>query len=264
MSKNYIDINRKSWNNRLEAHLQSNFYDMASFKKGKSSLNNIELDLLGNISGKKILHLQCHFGQDTLSLAKMGAKVTGVDLSDKAIDKARELNSELSLDATFICSNIYDVKEHIDEQFDIIFTTYGTISWLPDLEKWASIIHDLLKPNGQFVFVEFHPAVWIFDDDFNEVKYNYFRDEPIAEEESGSYADRDAKITNEYVCWNHGLSEVYNSLAMKNLKIVNFHEYDYAPYSFVNGMEEFEKGSFRIKKMGRKLPLVYSLVGVKG
>ena len=261
MSENYIDINRKSWNNRLESHLKSDFYDMDSFLKGKSSLNTIELDLLGDIQGKKILHLQCHFGQDSLSLARMGAIVTGVDLSDQAIMKARELNTKLGLAATFICSNVYDIKNQIDEKFDIVFTSYGTISWLPDLDKWANIIHYFLKPKGRFIFAEFHPAVWIFDDDFNYVQYNYFKDAPIAEEESGTYADREAAIKNAYVCWNHGLSEVYNSLRNNKIKIIDFQEYDYAPYAFVSGMEEFESGKYRIKKMGNKLPLVYSLEG---
>ncbi len=129
MSKeaNYIEINRQSWNNRTNTHLQSEFYDLDNFVKGKTSLNTIELDLLGDISGKTILHLQCHFGQDTISLSRLGAETTGVDLSDKAIESARQLAIETKSNATFICCDIYDLPNHLDKQFDIVYTSYGTI-----------------------------------------------------------------------------------------------------------------------------------------
>ena len=172
--ENYIEINRQSWNSRLESHLRSDFYDVAGFLNGKSSLNSFELELLGDVTGKSILHLQCHFGQDTLSLARMGAKVTGVDLSDKAIAEANRLAQQMHLDATFICCDIYDLLNHLDHQFDIVFTSYGTIGWLPDLSKWANIVSRFLKPGGNFVFVEFHPVVWMFDDEFDKIGYNYF------------------------------------------------------------------------------------------
>ena len=158
----YLEINRKSWNNRVDVHLKSDFYDVEGFLKGESSLNDIELGLLGDIKGKSILHLQCHFGQDTISLGRLGANVTGVDLSDKAIDHAKILAGKANVNATFICCDIYDLPAHLNEQFDIIFTSYGVIGWLPDMNKWAQIISNYLKPNGKFVFVEFHPIVWMF------------------------------------------------------------------------------------------------------
>jgi ubiquinone/menaquinone biosynthesis C-methylase UbiE len=114
------------------------------------------------------LHLQCHFGQDTLSMSRMGAQTTGVDLSDKAIDAARKLNQEINQQATFICCNIYDLPQHLDQQFDIVFTSYGTIGWLPDLNQWAALIARYLKPGGKFVFAEFHPVVWMFDNDLKK------------------------------------------------------------------------------------------------
>src|SRR5436189_4993553 len=129
----YVELNRRAWNMRTTYHVQSSFYHVKEFTKGESSLNAIELALLGDIKGKSILHLQCHFGQDSLSLARMGAKVTGVDLSDKSIEKAKELNKQLDLDADFICCNIYDLPNHLTKEFDIVFTSYGTIGWLPDL-----------------------------------------------------------------------------------------------------------------------------------
>jgi SAM-dependent methyltransferase len=260
---NYIEINRQSWNNRVETHLKSKFYDLDNFIKGKTSLNSIELDLLGDVKGKSILHLQCHFGQDTISLSRLGAEVTGVDLSDKAIESAKQLAAETNSKTNFICCDIYDLPNHLDKQFDVIFTSYGTIGWLPDLDKWAKIISQFLKPNGQFVFVEFHPVVWMFDDNFEKVGYNYFKSDAIVETESGTYADKSADIVIESVSWNHSLSEVLTSLIKNGLEINSFEEYDYSPYNCFNKTIEFEKGKYRIEHLGDKIPMVYSIVARK-
>lgn len=176
---NYIEINRDSWNAKVEHHLKSDFYFVDEFVNGRTSLNSIELDLLGDISGKEILHLQCHFGQDSIALARLGAKVTAMDLSDKAIEAARELNRECGTDVEFIISDIYDLPDVLDKKFDLVFTTYGVIGWLPDLSKWAKVISHFLKPRGEFIFVEFHPVIWMFDDDFTHIKYNYFNEKPL-------------------------------------------------------------------------------------
>jgi len=200
--ENYKEINKAAWNNKTEAHLKSDFYDMSGFLNGNTSLNSIELELLGDVKGKSILHLQCHFGQDTLSLGRMGASVIGVDLSDKAIDAAKELSVHTHVEAKFICCDIYDLPNHLDQQFDIVFTSYGTIGWLPNLDKWASIVSRFLKPQGKFVFAEFHPVVWMFDDDFEKIGYNYFKADPIIETESGTYADKEAEISQKNITWN--------------------------------------------------------------
>lgn len=260
---NYIEINRKTWNNKTEVHVNSAFYDNESFLKGKSTLNNIELQLLGDVTGKKILHLQCHFGQDSLSLARMGANVTGVDLSDQAIEKAKEMNNELNLNAEFICCDLYDLPNHSKEQFDIIFTSYGTIGWLPDLDKWAKIISQFLKPNGKFIMAEFHPVVWMFDNDFKEVFYSYFNIEPIIEEETGTYADKNAPLEAKTITWNHPTSEVLNALISNGLQLNSFNEYDYSPYNCFNQTEEFEPNKFRIKHLENKIPMVFSIEATK-
>ncbi len=260
---NYIEINRQSWNNRTDAHLQSEFYGMEGFLKGKSSLNEIELKLLGDVKGKSILHLQCHFGQDSISLSRLGAEVTGVDLSDKAIEAARKINDETKSNAKFICCDIYDLPNHLNQQFDIVFTSYGTIGWLPDLNQWAGLISKFLKPNGQFIFAEFHPVVWMFDNNFERVGYNYFNSGAIIETESGTYADRNADILQSYVTWNHGISEVLNNLIKHQLEIIEFNEYDYSPYNCFNKTIEFEPKKFRIEHLENKIPMVYSLKVVK-
>ncbi|MEZ4804071.1 MAG: class I SAM-dependent methyltransferase [Bacteroidia bacterium] len=258
--ENYIEMNKKSWDNRLESHLSSDFYNLKAFLNGKSSLNSIELDLLGDVRGKSILHLQCHFGQDSISLSRMGAIVTGVDFSEKSIDKARELAIVTQNDTEFICCNLYELPEHLNKKYDIVFTSYGTITWMPDLLKWAAVVKHFLKPKGKFIFVEFHPIVWMFDDDLETIIYNYFNVKPIIEEEQGTYADRSATISNTSTTWNHSISEVVQSIMSMNLTITNLKEYDYAPYPFVKGCEEFEPIKFRIKKFENKLPLVYSIV----
>jgi ubiquinone/menaquinone biosynthesis C-methylase UbiE len=256
----YIEINRQSWNNRTDIHIQSEFYDQAGFLKGKNSLNDIELNLLGNIKGKSILHLQCHFGQDTISLGRLGADVTGVDLSDKAIDRAKQITKDTNSNAKFICCDVYDLPNHLNEKFDVVFTSYGTIGWLPDLDKWAKIISRFLKPNGQFVFVEFHPVVWMFDDNFDKISYRYFNSGAIIETENGTYADKKADITQSYVMWNHGLSEVINSLISNGLEINALDEFDYSPYNCFQNTLEFEPNKFRIEHLNNKIPMVYSVI----
>ena len=256
----YIEINRQSWNNRTDTHIQSEFYDQAGFLKGKNSLNDIELNLLGNIKGKSILHIQCHFGQDTISLGRLGADVTGVDLSDKAIDRAKQIAKDTNSNAKFICCDVYDLPNHLNEKFDVVFTSYGTIGWLPDLDKWAKIISRFLKPNGQFVFVEFHPVVWMFDDNFDKISYRYFNSGAIIETENGTYADKKADITQSYVMWNHGLGEVINSLISNGLEINALDEFDYSPYNCFQNTLEFEPNKFRIEHLNNKIPMVYSVI----
>ncbi len=259
----YQSINKASWNNRVDAHVKSDFYDNKGFIKGRNSLNEIELNLIGDITGKTVLHLQCHFGQDTISLNRMGADSTGVDLSDKAIDKAKELANETNSDSKFICCDIYDLDKHLDEKFDIIFTSYGAIDWLPDLDKWAALISNFLKPNGKFILVEFHPILWMFDDKFQSIKYNYSNTGPIFESDEGTYADKDANISQDYIMWNHGISEVVNSLIDKGMVIQQLNEYDYSPYNCFSETVEFEKGKFRIKHLDNKIPMVYAIVAIR-
>lgn len=261
--ENYLDINRNSWNSKVETHLKSDFYFVDEFIKGRTSLNSIELELLGDIKDKEILHLQCHFGQDSISLSRLGAKVTGVDLSEKAIDAAKDLAKKCGTDTQFLVSDVYELPENLNQKFDIVYTSYGTIGWLPDLEKWAKVINHFLKPGGKLVFVEFHPYVWMYDDDFTHIKYHYFNEKPIVESEEGTYADQSADITQDYVMWNHPLSDVLQNLLKVDLQLESFQEYNWSPYACFRHNEEFEKGKFRIPQFGDKAPHVYSLVAAK-
>lgn len=230
---------------------------MDGFRAGKSSLKSIETALLGELHGLRLLHLQCHFGQDTLSLARMGAQCTGVDLSDVAVAEARKLNQDLGLDAQFECCNVYDYR---GEGFDMVFSSYGTISWLPDLDAWAQVIFRALKPGGRFVFAEFHPVVWMFNDAFDAVDYAYFNRGALVEQESGTYAERGADLKLDYVNWNHGMAEVIQSLLDAGLVLRHISEYDYSPWPCFSGIREDEPGCFRMAHLAGKIPMVYALV----
>ncbi|AUX24785.1 methyltransferase type 12 [Sorangium cellulosum] len=257
----WFAMNRSAWNARTPVHLGSRFYDMPAFRAGASSLKPIELDQVGDVRGKTLLHLQCHFGQDTLSWARLGARVTGLDLSDEAIKAARALAKELSIDARFVEANVYDAPAALGgEAFDIVFTSYGVLGWLPDMGRWARAAASCLKPGGVLHLVEFHPLVWTFDDAFERVAYAYDgHGEPILTEQTGTYTDRDAAVTLKEVGFNHGIGTVVTALLEAGLTLERLREFDWSPYDIFPDMEEGPPGQLRMRKFGRRLPLVMAL-----
>lgn len=259
----YLNINRKLWNDKTSVHYHSDFYDVKSFIKGKDSLNPIEIELLDKISGKSVLHLQCHFGMDSISLARHGAIVTGIDLSDKSIEQAKDLNEKAGTRVDFIQSDVYSLPKNLNKKFDIIFTSYGTVGWLPNMNKWAEVIQHFLKPGGKFIMVEFHPVLWIFDDNFKEIIYKYSDIDPIIEDLKGTYANREADIKNRSISWNHGLGTVLNALLKKGLTIDSFQEYDYSPYNCFNNTIEVDEDKYQIKGLEGKIPMLYSVSALK-
>ena len=261
----YFEANKEGWNKRTPSHLQSDFYNVDDWKKtGKTSLTPIELNEIGDVSGKSILHLQCHFGQDTLSLARMGATVTGCDLSDTAIDTARQLADELGIqDAHFVCCNVYDLPQHLEGQFDMVFTSYGTIGWLPDLQPWAKVVAHFLKPGGTFYMADFHPVLWMMDDDMSHLKYAYHNVAPIVTEHTNSYTDKSEGLQFTEYGWNHSTSELLNSLLQQGLQLQFFNEYAYSPYNCFANTVKGDDGFYRIKGLEDILPMVYSLKMVK-
>ena len=265
----YFESNKNLWNQRTIVHKDSEFYDLVGFKKGETSLREIELSEVGNVNGKKMLHLQCHFGMDSLSWSRLGAKVTGVDFSEEAIETARKLNDELKLDADFICCNVYDLdstKNPIKTSagsFDIVFTSYGVIGWLPDLNKWAAIIAHNLKQGGFFYMAEFHPVIWMFDDEFKYFQYAYDNAGVIETDSTGTYTDRNADINTKEFSWNHSISEVLNALISHGLEIDFFNEYNYSPYNCFSNTVPDGKGNYLIKGLENKIPMMYSLKATK-
>ncbi len=261
--REYFELNKKLWNDKVDYHFKSQFYGVEQFLKGESTLNEIELNLLGEIKQKSLLHLQCHFGLDSLSLARLGAQITGVDFSEKAIEKANELKYLTNLNAEFVLSNIYELPEKLNHTFDLVFSSYGTIGWLPDINRWAKIVAHFLKPGGKFIFVEFHPVRWMFSDDFASVQYGYFHGGAIVEEESGTYADANAPLKNISVGWNHTLSDVIQALINEGLGIENFQEFNFSPYPIFIENAKIDENKFAPKGLENKLPLVYALKAIK-
>jgi len=249
----YLNINKEAWDKRTKVHVDSKFYDVESFKDGKSSLNTIELEQVGNVQGKSMLHLQCHFGQDTLSWARKGARVTGVDLSTEAIAQAIKLNSALELNASFIANDIYHFGDENTQLFDIVFTSYGVLCWLPDLDLWAKTIASSLIAGGEFHLVEFHA--------FNDLLcgYSYFPQiEPDIEEE-GTYTENCDGTKSKVATWAHTLSEVINALIVAGLSIEHFKEYPYSPYNCFEGLEHVEGKGYQMLHKGQQVPLLYSI-----
>ncbi len=259
----YIEVNKKLWDWKTGIHVKSRFYNVEAFKKGKSSLNSLEIEALGEVKDKSILHLQCHFGMDSLSLAKMGAKVTGIDFSEKAVETARSLNHELGLDAEFICSNLYDLKNVLHKKFDIVFTSFGVVCWMPDLFKWAQIISHFLNDHGLFYMIEYHPVVCMFDEYFEKIKYPYFNFGPTIEEQRGTYTDGGGDTTHLVYEWSHSLAEVVSSLIKNDLKIVSFEEYPFSVDDVFKKMVKRGHGYWEIEGLEDKIPLMFSIKAVK-
>lgn len=258
-----FQTNKETWNKKVAVHSESHFYELDAFKKGKSSLTIYEREALGGVNGKTILHLQCHFGQDTLSWSRMGATCTGVDISEEAIKLATSLNSELNLDAAFVCCNVLDTSQFISETFDIVFTSYGVIGWLPDLKPWAQMISERLKRGGIFYIVEFHPIAWMYDYTVSppQLKYGYQQKEVIYEEYKGTYADETSEMISKEYGWNHGLSEVVTSLAEAGLHIEYLKEHDESPYDIFPGLQKNNRGLYEMPK--GLFPLLFEVKATK-
>jgi len=265
MSNNskYFDANKATWNDKVKIHAESDMYDIDAFKSGKSSLMPYELNALGDVKGKSLLHLQCHFGQDTLSWTRLGAKCVGVDLSNEGIQLAQQLNKELNLDAQFVCCNVLDTAEYVKDTFDIVFTSYGVIGWLPDLKPWGKMIAKKLNKGGTFYMAEFHPIVWMFDylEDKQVMKYGYMQDEVIYEEYEGTYADMDSKMITKEYGWNHGLSEVINALTEAGLKIEYLNEHNESPYNVLPDLVKTKSGNYITKD--KLYPLIFEIKATK-
>ncbi|MDX1272425.1 methyltransferase domain-containing protein [Bizionia paragorgiae] len=260
----YFETNKATWNAKVKAHASSNMYDLKAFKQGESSLNQYELQALGTVKNKSLLHLQCHFGQDTLSWSRLGAKCVGVDISDEGIKLAQQLNTKLQLDAQFVCCNVLETSKYISDTFDIVFTSYGVIGWLPDLKPWGQMIAERLKHGGTFYMVEFHPIVWMFDylEGKPIMKYGYMQEEVIYEEYEGTYADTEHKMISKEYGWNHGLSEVVNALTSAGLHVEYLNEYHETPYNVLPNLVKTTSGNYATEKP--LYPLTFEIKATKG
>lgn len=261
--KDYLKANKKWWNDVTLIHSRSKLYDLAGFKKGKSSLESTELEEVGKVHGKNLLHLMCHFGMDTLSWARLGATATGVDLSDHSIKLAKKLSKEIGVPATFICSDIYELPNILNKKFDIIFTSYGVLCWLSNIKKWGKIINHFLKKGGMFYITEVHPFTNILSYDF-KIFYKYFKKGPYTDDSSGTYTDWSAPVKGITYEWSYTISDVINVLLFEGLKIEHVHEFPFTMYDqFPGFMEQNEKGQYVFKNKKIQIPLLFSLKALK-
>ncbi len=267
--KEYLDRNRDRWNELVPHHVSNSSYNVEGFRSGKSMLNHIERNLLGDLTGKKVLHLQCHFGLDTLSLLYEGAReVVGIDFSAEAIKAATELANDLDLNARFVQSDIMELDQVFNEfgSFDTVFTSYGTIVWLPDIAKWGTIINKYLKPGGSFIFVDAHPFSNIFDDETSEAKlipkYRYFHSEvPDYYKVEGSYATSASLENNDEYIWVHTISDIVTALTQPGLIIETVQELPTINWQMFPFLEKGENGwyTFPESYSGPIIPLLFAL-----
>ncbi len=260
----YRKANQKMWDEFAPIHSRSKFYRVDEFKQGRSSLDALIRSEMGEVKGKSLLHLQCHFGLDTLSWARLGAQATGMDFSTEGIRIAQELARELNIPTRFICCDLYDLPAHLDEQFDRVFTSYGVLCWLPDIPRWAQIVGRYLKPGGVFYIAEFHPFTNVFENegevrDF-QVAYPYFLNKPLEFPTGGSYADPEAKVEQpvEYE-WTPRVGEIISGLIDAGLAIEFVHEYPYTSYQHFPFLVEREEGKWYPPEGMPSIPLTFTL-----
>ena len=271
MNKKFFDANKELWDEFAKLHFEkeSDIYDVKSFLEGKSTLNNFELKEMGNVNGKSLLHLQCHFGLDTLSWAREGAIVTGVDFSSEAIRLAKELAQQANLKATFIESNLYDLPKILFEKFDIVYTSGGVLVWLNDLKEWGKIIAHFLKPGGFFYIAEIHPFSMVFDNETEGIKelqvyFNYFHDpEPMEFIADGSYASVNKIEPKKEYEWAHSISDILNSLIEAGLTIKFLNEYPFTNWKQFPFLERRDDGFYYLKGQKAEIPLLFTLKAEK-
>ena len=257
----YKNANRSYWDELVAIHAASEFYNLQAFKSGVSTLHSIETTEIDDVQGKHLLHLQCHFGLDTLSWARLGAKVVGVDFSEKAIELAGSLAHEMDIPAQFICSDVYELPTKLNRRFDIVFTSYGVLTWLPDLSAWAKVLARFLKPTGFVYIVDDHPYASMLDEAEDGTvlpSHSYFQSpEPMWLSPGGSYADRTAPVVNEHYEWHHTLEELVSAVVEAGLVIESLREFPVCSWQRFSAMSKDKDGWWRIN--GDPFPLTFSL-----
>ena len=265
----YVEANRRHWDEAVAYHVASALYDVARFKQAPDRLKPLELAEVGDVRGKTLLHLQCHFGIDSISWARQGAVVTAVDFSPNAIAQARLLAAEVGAGVRFIESDVDALPGRLHEQFDVVFTSYGVLGWLPDIRRWAQVAAGFVKPGGVFYIVEFHPIPDVFDDRVTDgelqVAYPYFpQAEPLAFDNPGTYADPAAQMRHRRTYnFPFTLGDVVTGLVEAGLRIEFLHEF---PYSFGRHLpftHEVGPGNVRLIRHDGSLPLLFSIRATK-
>jgi SAM-dependent methyltransferase len=257
------ESNRALWDEIAPVHFNA-YREVDILRRGGIALDELEVQEVGEVKGKTLLHLQCHIGTDTLSWARLGAIVTGVDFSPQSLAYARQLQQELGLDATFIESNIYDLPQVLDGQFDIVYTSRGVLCWLRDIDAWARIIAHYLKPGGPFYIMESHPLLNVLEETAPgqlSIVHPYFhRSEPtLWDDQSGDYADESYIAQHPSYEWDWTLSDIVSALLKAGLNLESFGEHDRLFDRRFPGMMECAPGWFQMPEYAGKLPLIFTL-----
>lgn len=258
-----MTVNREKWDESVPLHVVAPLYDVPSFLRGRSTLRSIEVKELGSVRGKSLLHLQCHFGLDTLSWGRLGARVTGVDFSLPAVRAARRLAREAGIEARFIRSNVYDLADHLTGQFDIVYTGKGAMCWLPDVDGWAKVVARFLRPGGRFYVLDDHPFAEIFPNDSPctslQPKIPYFETGALREEYDRTYATSVKMKHKVSYSWLHPLSKTLSALASHGLTIESVREYPYSHWKRYPFMAEDQQGYWHLTQQKGLIPLMWSL-----
>jgi SAM-dependent methyltransferase len=268
MNASWQQANLSSWNNRAALHIRdaTGFYGVEEFVAGRDTLYPIEASEIGDVAGRRLLHLQCHFGMDTLSLARRGAIVTGLDFSPVAIDGARDLAKKTNLDATFVQADVYDARKAIPGEFDMVYTTWGTICWLPDIRKWAKVVADMLRPGGVFYFADSHPSALVLDERDGRIVPTYGwrtpKEKPDAFVETKTYTGDPIEPVTDYN-WVHPLSDIIGSLIEAGLTLEFLHEHEILPYRLFPLMVPAGERIYRLPDGAVPIPLSFSVRAVK-
>lgn len=253
----YLEANRRNWNERVPVHARSRFYDLDGFRSGRSTLHATELEEVGDVSGRSLLHLQCHFGLDTLSWARRGAEVTGVDFSPDAIALARSLARESGIPATFVCAEIGELAGAVRQTFDVVFASYGVLCWIPDVDTWMRAAAARLAPGGFLYLIDGHPMAGVFSDTL-EVHAPYFQEGPI-KYPGATYTDGGGSVTAPSYEWSHGLGEIVTAAVAAGLALDFVHEFPFCEWERLPGAMEHSDGVFRMRHNSLSIPLTFSL-----
>jgi len=263
-AEDYVTLNRRNWDERVAVHVASGFYAVDRFLEGEDHLHNFEAEELGDVSGRRLVHLQCHFGMDTLSLARRGAQVTGLDFSPPAIAEAKALAAKLGVNARFVEANVYGAVEALGETYDVVYTGKGALNWIPDLAAWAQVVAALLTPGGTLYMCEYHPLMLMLADDSLEFEWPYFNTGPQVFDEPGTYADPAAVFEHiRTVEWPHPISEVICSIIDAGLQVEFFHEFAESSFARFSFMEQIGPRLYRMPAGMPELPLMYSIRAIK-
>lgn len=272
MTEAYFEQNRLNWDDRAEIHLRdaAGGYRIEAFLAGEDNLHDIEHDEIGDVSGLRIAHLQCHIGIDTLCLARRGAACVGLDFSPKAIAAARLLQKKTGLDARFVEGNVHDARELLDGLFDMVYVTWGAIGWLPDIRRWAEVAASLLKPGGRLYLLEGHPTFMQVDEKADHLKIGFdWRtppDQPLTMSEETTYTGDTTKIAHPVTHeWLHPLSSVVNAVIDAGLAIERLNEHERLAWAFAPWMLPVEgrRRMWVLPDGMPKMPVAYSLFARK-